>query len=228
MSASGARLLEREAELAVIASALAGAGSGSVGSVVLIEGSAGIGKSALIDVGAGLAADRGFLVLRARGTELERDDPYGMARQLFEPLLRRASPGRRSALLGEAAAAAAPALGMDPDGGGPFAVRHGLYWLLDALACEQPVLVCVDDAQWSDAATLRWLAFLAGRIDGLAAAVLLGWRAGEPTGEAVAVESIRGSVRTSTLRPAALTGPACHHAVRLHGVRRRGRSTGGR
>ena len=49
---------------------------------------------------------------------------------------------------------------------------HGLYWLTANLAARQPVLIVVDDAHWADAASLRWLAYLAGRLEGPEVAVL--------------------------------------------------------
>ena len=39
------------------------------------------------------------------------------------------------------------------------------------LAAEAPVLVAVDDAQWADEASLRFLAYLARRLEGNAVAV---------------------------------------------------------
>lgn len=44
----------------------------------------------------------------------------------------------------------------------------------------QPVLVVVDDAHWADGASLRWLAYLAARLDGLRAAALVALRPAEP------------------------------------------------
>ena len=44
---------------------------------------------------------------------------------------------------------------------------HGLYWLLVSIAAERPILLCVDDAHWSDTASLEWLGYLARRIEGL-------------------------------------------------------------
>ena len=107
-------------------------------------------------------------VLRARGGEYERDFPYGVVRQLFEPLLARRGP--RAELLGGNARArrapifepaAAPAEGADP-----FAVQHGLHWLVADLAGAAPLLLLVDDAQWADLASLRALAYIGRRLDG--------------------------------------------------------------
>ena len=48
----------------------------------------------------------------------------------------------------------------------PFAVVHGLYWLTMNITASQPVLIVVDDAHWADPASLRWLAYLASRVEG--------------------------------------------------------------
>src|SRR3954452_12200490 len=64
-------LLEREVELAALRELFEGAGRGR-GGLALVEGSAGVGKSALLGHAAGVARAGGFVVLRARGHELER------------------------------------------------------------------------------------------------------------------------------------------------------------
>lgn len=81
--AAGAALLERDAELRVLEAAVTRAGAGE-GSVVVVRGGAGIGKTALLRRLADLASATGMRVLSARGTELERPFPFGVARQLFE------------------------------------------------------------------------------------------------------------------------------------------------
>ena len=67
-------LLERAGEVARLEGAFAEAREGR-SSVVLVEGPAGTGKTRLLDTACDAAAGAGVLVLRARGTELER--PYG-------------------------------------------------------------------------------------------------------------------------------------------------------
>src|SRR5512144_1751441 len=93
-----APLLERSEELARIASALAEARSGR-GTFVVVEGPAGIGKTALLAAARSRAAAGGMRVLRSRGTELEREFAFGVARQLFEPPLAEASELDRADLL---------------------------------------------------------------------------------------------------------------------------------
>ncbi len=177
-------LLEREDELAALGTLLGGARGGQ-GRVAVVEGPAGIGKSRLLE--AARAAAVGFTVLRARGGELERDFPWGVVRQLFEAQVVFAGQDRRDAVLGGAAAMAAEPLGLAGGASGPgdatFAALHGLYWLTVNLASAGPVLLCVDDAQWADAPSLRFLAYLGARVDELPVLILAGQRprdAGSP------------------------------------------------
>src|SRR6185503_10607909 len=79
-------LLERDRELESLRAALAEAVGGE-GRLALVEGPAGIGKSRLLAELRAAAEEDGFRVLTARGSELEREFPFGVVRQLFEPAL---------------------------------------------------------------------------------------------------------------------------------------------
>src|SRR5687768_7445869 len=109
---SAAPLLEREREVAAVDGAIASAVDGK-GSLLLVEGPAGIGKTSLLGEAAARAAERGLLVRQARGAEMERDMAFGVARQLFEPLVRRASDSERDVWLSGAANQARTALGLE-------------------------------------------------------------------------------------------------------------------
>src|SRR5918992_3947250 len=98
-------LVEREREVAQL-NALIDAVAGDEGRAVLIEGPAGIGKSALLAQARRRAADGGALVLAARGSELEREFPFGVVRQLLEGVV-----AEREQLLTGAAAPAASVFG---------------------------------------------------------------------------------------------------------------------
>jgi DNA-binding CsgD family transcriptional regulator len=180
-----ATLLERNEELAHIESALEDARSGR-GRFLVIEGPAGIGKTALLAAARGSATDEGMLVLRSRGTELERDFAFGVVRQLFESPLANASELERAELLQSNAGVAASILGLagEPAAEAPqatagdpsFAILHGLYWLCANLAATRPVCIVVDDAHWADAPSLRYLAFLLPRLEELGVALVLATR----------------------------------------------------
>ncbi len=55
-----------------------------------------------------------------------------------------------------------------------------MYWLTADLAEEHPLLVVVDDLHWCDAPSLRFLAFLARRREGMRVMIALGLRTAEP------------------------------------------------
>lgn len=74
-------LLEREAEQAVLASAVRRVAAGDGAGLVMVLGEAGIGKTALLAVAAGLAQGAGIRTFRAAGVPLERDLGYGVVRR---------------------------------------------------------------------------------------------------------------------------------------------------
>jgi DNA-binding CsgD family transcriptional regulator len=173
-------LLERAGQLTAVAALVAAADAGR-GGLLLVEATAGLGKSTLLDHAAALARDQGHLVLRARGHELERAFAWGVTRTLFE---RWAGGGAQAELLTGPAAAARLVLGAAdeprdlPVSDAAFAILHGLYWLAVRLAERTPLLITVDDAQWADGPSLRWLTFLLGRLTDLPIAVLVAARPG--------------------------------------------------
>ena len=148
---------------------------------MVFEGPAGIGKSSLLAATRAGASE--LRVLSARGGELERELPFGIVRQLLEPVAAAWDADEREALLAGAAALAGPVLfAADPEGSPEpsFSALHGLYWLIINLADAQPVLVAVDDAHWADVASLRWLIYLARRLTGVHLALVLATRSAEP------------------------------------------------
>jgi DNA-binding CsgD family transcriptional regulator len=172
---------DRGAELDAIEDALARARAGE-GGVLVLRGPAGIGKSALLRVAGRSAAERGALVLRARAAPFERGFPYGVVRQLFEPVFAREDVSGEQLFSG-AAAGARGVLGSEPGHAAAqdasFASLHALYWLTVNLASRAPVLVCVDDVGWCDEPSLRFLEFLVRRLEGMAVTVAVAYRPGE-------------------------------------------------
>jgi DNA-binding CsgD family transcriptional regulator len=179
-------LLERERELRELDEALAAALEGG-GRLILIEAPAGLGKTSLLNVACEAAAAEGFVCLRARATELERDFAYGSVRQLLEPVVARATDGERERLFAGAAGLSQPLFAptgasLDPGPDSSLAMLHGLYWLLNNLADEAPVAMAVDDLHWCDAESLRFLNYLAPRLDGLSVALIASARDEEDRG----------------------------------------------
>ena len=187
-------VLEREAELSELDSAFDHARTGH-GQLALLEGPAGEGKSTLLAAASSRAQAAGLTVLTARGGEPEREFPFGVMRQLFEPVLAAADPGRRELLLGGAAAPAARALGVERQEGvepvaeGPAAL-NAIYWLTANLASEGPVALAVDDVHWADASSLRALDFLARRVGDLPVALLAALRPSEPAAPAHLLDAL--------------------------------------
>ena len=167
---NAANLLERRSELAELAGDVAAARVGT-GQLVLVKGPAGIGKTELLSAVALLAEEAGMLVARARGSEFESGFAFGVVRQLFEPVLRARSRRERDRLLRGSAGLAADVLGS---GDGHLrraaprvpAALHGLYWLTLNLAERAPLMLLVDDAHWADRSSIRFLTYLAGRLEG--------------------------------------------------------------
>jgi DNA-binding CsgD family transcriptional regulator len=202
--AAGGGLLERELELARVDRVFDRVRAG-VGAVVVVEGPAGIGKTELVAAVAAGAQARGLEALRARGSEFEAEIAFGIARQLFEPMLRAASPGDRGRLLDGVARVGARSLGVE-EGEPPadrFAAIHGLYWLCANRAERCALVVAVDDAQWADEPSLAWLGYLARRAGDLAVVLVLGLRSGDPGGERAELAQLVGDrgVERITLGP---------------------------
>jgi DNA-binding CsgD family transcriptional regulator len=159
-------LLERDGELTRIEQAVADLRRGR-GGVLVIQGAAGIGKSALLTVVCEHAAGHGMVSLTARANELEGEFGFGVVRQLLERHVMGADAEQRAGLLAGAARLAAPVLGLGGSVDDPFAALHGLYWLLANLSLGGPVVVAVDDLQWADEPSLRWLVYLCRRLEDL-------------------------------------------------------------
>ncbi len=83
---TGARIVERDNEVGLLGMLL-GDAVGGEGRVALIEGPAGIGKTRLLAEAREQAGAQGMAIVSARGSELEREFPFGVARQLFEGAL---------------------------------------------------------------------------------------------------------------------------------------------
>ncbi|WP_309059774.1 LuxR C-terminal-related transcriptional regulator [Streptomyces sp.] len=216
------RLLERDCEFGFVQSALQHAMGGD-GAVLAFEGTGGLGKTSLLQSLRVAAQTQGFRVLHARGSELERDFPWTVVRQLFERLLAAdpAGTGDGAALTGRAALirtlfdydqehhpGGLAALGEDE----LYATVHGLYWLCCNLSARQPLLLVVDDAQWADRFSLHFISYLINRLEGESVLVALA-HSPAPSAHAAAQDLIM-SARASPLATVARLAPLSEDAAR--------------
>ena len=208
-------LLERDRELELLGGVIGDAAAGRA-CLVLIEGPAGIGKTRLISEARRHAADAGFRVLVARGALLERDFPFGVVRQLFEgevvngeaqPLAGAAEPARAvfEPIGGEEAIA--------PDAEASFASLHGLYWVTLNLCEAGPLLLVVDDLHWCDSPSLRFLAYLHRRLEGLPVLMVCAVRPSALGSDEVLLHELSGDPSTVLIRPRPLSGAAVAELV---------------
>lgn len=168
-SGRGGRLVEREASLAQAGAALDRLRAGTGGALCLL-GPAGVGKTTLLTsvlAGSGdddLRALRALRVLRASAGELEAHAPFGIVRQLFGRVLADLPADRLDAL---AHGAARPAVDLvlhrEAAPADQSVLLNSLYWLVDGLAAEGPLVLAVDDAHWADEASLLFCQHLVSR-----------------------------------------------------------------
>ena len=208
-TAASPLMLERETELATLEALLAAARDGE-GRLVVVEGSAGIGKTRLLAETRRLAELGEFEVLTARGGELEGEFAFGIVRQLFEAPFAAATDDVRAEMLSGAAGLSASLFMSAPttasgDGAeSSFAMLHGLYWLAANFASRRPALLVVDDLHWADEPSLRWLAYLAHRLDGLPILLLAGTRPPEQANIPSLVMEVLSDPGAVAIRPGKL------------------------
>lgn len=190
----GDGLLERDVEARALLGAVDHAAVGR-GGVRIVQGPAGIGKSALLRAAAEYGHARGLRVAVAQASELESGVAFGVARQLL-------------------ASAAPTASTPTEDLTDPVAPLATLHAAIADAAGAAPLLLCVDDLQWADAASLRFIAFHARRLSELPVALLLGLRAPLPAPAPRALADLLDATRDRLLRPDPLSPGAAAELVR--------------
>jgi predicted ATPase len=211
----GGVLLERDRELELLDRLVQGALAGEA-VLALLEGPAGIGKSSVLAKARDKAGAAGFRVLAARGSDLERELPYGVVRQLFESLLLD-SECRERWLSGSADAAArvfAPPEEDETASPGSFGVLHGLFWLTANVAADGPLCLSIDDLQWCDRASLRFIAYLERRLEGLRVLVATAARVEDASPDSRLVLDIAHDAAAVAIRLSALSEDGTVEVVR--------------
>ncbi|WP_431946727.1 AAA family ATPase [Actinacidiphila sp. bgisy167] len=151
-------------------------GSVESGGAVLLYGDPGVGKTALLGHLAHRALAAGARVLRAAGTESEKDVEYAALNQLLFPLWEETDPQE---LDGAHREALRVALGFGE--GAPaerYLVSNAALVLLRRAAAAAPVLLVVDDIQVVDRASAAVLKFVARRLAGSSVTFLAASRKG--------------------------------------------------
>src|SRR5262249_29479543 len=184
--------------------------------VAFVQGPAGIGKTRLLAEARERAGAEGFRVLVARGSELERELPFGIVRQLFEPVV--VGPDERARWLTGLASAAARVFEPPEDGsaaGDPsFGILYGLFWLTANIAAEQPLLLVIDDLHWCDRASLRFISYLERRLEGLRVFVAAAARTGGPQPDSALISEIAYDPAVAAISLPALSETAVGELVR--------------
>ncbi|MFI2214763.1 AAA family ATPase [Streptomyces sp. NPDC020141] len=138
-------------------------GARGTGSSLLITGPAGTGRTILLDDAATAARQRGFTVLHVRCSYADRETPLELPQRLTQSACRL---GAQRLWFPIARQAADLLRGLPAEGVPRAAAPRGLYGVLGRLAAPEaagPLLVAVDDVQWADEDSLRWLVGLAER-----------------------------------------------------------------
>jgi DNA-binding CsgD family transcriptional regulator len=205
-------LLERDQELDVLGGLL-DAAVGGRGCVALVEGPAGIGKTCLLAACADAAERRGMVAPSVRGDELVMESSFAGVREL---LWQEVGAVRGDAFDG-AARWAAPVFEGDPVWGADrdrvSSVLHGLYSLVANLARRHRLALLVDDAQWIDVASARFVLHLARRIGSLPVLVVVAVRTGEKSARA-GLRIELAELAEKVLRPGPLSEEASGMVVR--------------
>ena len=222
-----APLLERTRELGALDDALTEARAGR-GRVVIIETSAGLGKTSLLRAACQTAEEMGFTCSALERRSSSATSPTAACGSRWSPSWPASPPAPMPDGLFEGAAALSRPL-FTPTGierssrfaDRSFSMLHGLYWLLNNLADDEPIALAVDDLHWSDAESLRFLNYLTPRLDGLRLAVLACTRSGARSTE---LARLAASPEATVLRPAPLSvdATAALCARRAGGERRTG------
>lgn len=184
-----APLVGREEELGSVAGALRQAREEGRAAVVAVEGDPGTGRSRLLEEAARRARLAGAVTLEVRAVPADREEDHGTMLALCRDALIDA-PGLVAAQAGALAAVSReiPAwserFAEEIEGADPLPLDRALSGLLEAVLEEQPVVICVDDAEHLDDATRRALE-VAVRDHGERALALLLGHAGGRSGDAV-------------------------------------------
>jgi DNA-binding CsgD family transcriptional regulator len=200
-------LQEREHHVRALVNAAAATDRDTGGRIIVVEGPAGIGKTRLLAEVRDRLRRQHHRTALADGRQLESDFAYGVVRRLLKPMFAGEQvDSARDPLFAGAAAKAASVFGAEAAAPvGDLAVLHGLYWLVVNVCAEAPLTVIVDDVQHADQPTLRLLAYLRPRLDGLPLTLILALTSGASVSDTLADSDMLAEIlqapATTLLRP---------------------------
>ncbi|MET9974382.1 helix-turn-helix transcriptional regulator [Streptomyces microflavus] len=167
-------MLERDREIGLLRQSLERARRG-VGGLVMVEGEQGTGKSSLLQHARAEADGQAFQVLNARGSTLEQGFSWAVVRQLFEhqpvdraerALEERVAETPPLSLLPQLNSDSATTQGESEDGGDAlYSLLQGIYGICRDASLTSPLLLLVDDAQWIDTESARFINYLVNRLE---------------------------------------------------------------
>ena len=91
---------------------------------------------------------------------------------------------------------------------------HGLYWLAANVASYLPTVLLIDDLHWADTPSLRWLSYLARRLEGVPLLVLAAMRPPDQGREPELLTELLADPEGTAIRPGPLTADAIAALVR--------------
>lgn len=179
----------------------------------VITGDSWMGKTRIIEYHGGLAEASGFLVLSATAFRAETRLPYGVATQLLRGLTDAIGDGgvelptwalQELARLDPKLAPGQVTHGAERNGA--LRLREAFLSLVEAVAAMSPLLIAVDDAQWTDSASAGLVAHLRRRLRRIPTLIVISTRSEEslpgPLREEAAAADL--SIRLGPLTPPSL------------------------
>ncbi len=193
--AGSPRLLDRDVACTRIRALLDPDAPFPTGALIVL-GSPGLGRTALLRWAATEAEELGSQVVRVRASEHETHLPYGLLRQVVAQISPEGEPSEGPWDLAEP---------RTPSGREAHrqAVFEALDELLMRLGQRAPLTLSIDDLHWADPASIRWLGYLARRVEVRPISILATSWAVEPTRTASALDQLltEGSVERLVLAP---------------------------
>ena len=199
---------------------------GGASRFVVVNGEPGIGKTSLVAELGRRGEAAGCLVLQGSATEFERDFPFGLIVDALDAYLgsldARSFDRLAAEELGELAWVFPALRSLRPASSPPsiaaerFRTHHAMRELVERIAAPRPLVLTLDDVQWSDGASLEFIGHLLRRAPDAAVMLAATIRSGRSPARITA--AIGDAVRTGKVKQLEL-GPLDHdQAGRLVGA----------